>query len=122
VGSVFLSVVSTDPATLLGLGTWARIGAGKFLVGQDDADADFDTAEATGGEKTHTLTSNEMPAHSHVQQTLGTTSGGTAGLTRDASMSGSTVQVGVSTAATGGGAAHNNLPPYLVVYIWKRTA
>src|SRR3990167_5515456 len=54
IGSVFLSVVATSPATLLGFGTWAAFGAGKMLVGRDGADADFDTAEETGGAKTHT--------------------------------------------------------------------
>ncbi len=52
VGSVFISVVSTDPATLLGYGTWSAIAAGKVLVGLDSGDANFDTAEETGGAKT----------------------------------------------------------------------
>lgn len=56
VGSVFLSVVSTDPATLLGYGTWSAIAAGKVLIGLDSGDADFDTAEETGGTKTVTST------------------------------------------------------------------
>lgn len=54
VGSVFLSVVSTDPATLLGYGTWAAFGAGRMLVGFDSGDAAFDTDEETGGAATHT--------------------------------------------------------------------
>lgn len=66
VGAVFLAVVSTNPATLLGYGTWAAFGAGRMLVGLDAADADFDTAEETGGAKTHTLTVAEMPAHTHT--------------------------------------------------------
>lgn len=52
IGSVFTGVVSTSPATLLGYGTWAAIGAGRVLVGRDPADTDFDTAEETGGAKT----------------------------------------------------------------------
>lgn len=67
VGSIFMSVVPTDPNTLLGGGTWARIAKGKVLVGVDEADTQFDTVEETGGEKTHTLTSAEMPAHTHTQ-------------------------------------------------------
>jgi hypothetical protein len=52
VGSVFISVVSTNPGTLLGYGTWAAFGAGRVLVGLDSGDTDFDTAEETGGAKT----------------------------------------------------------------------
>jgi microcystin-dependent protein len=67
VGSVFIAVVSTSPATLLGFGTWAAFGAGRVLVGRDAGDPDFDTAEEIGGAKTHTLTNSEMPVHTHVQ-------------------------------------------------------
>lgn len=67
VGSVFISVVSTNPGTLLGFGTWSAFGAGRVLVGLDSGQTEFDTVEETGGAKTHTLTSAEMPAHTHVQ-------------------------------------------------------
>lgn len=76
VGSVFISVVSTNPATLLGYGTWSAIGAGRVLVGLDSGDTDFDVVEETGGAKTHTLTAAEMPAHTHVDQRFPTTTGG----------------------------------------------
>lgn len=136
VGSVFLSVVSTNPGTLLGFGTWSQIAGGRMLVGQTGGDADFDTAEETGGAKTVTLTSNEMPSHTHVQNAhshtmrhFPTATGSSTGNTIDTSMSGtqtnSTLTTADATAVnqnTGGGAAHNNLPPYLVVYVWKRTA
>jgi hypothetical protein len=58
VGSVFIAVVSTDPATLLGYGTWAAFGAGKVLIGLDSGDTDFDTAEETGGAKTKTISAH----------------------------------------------------------------
>lgn len=67
VGSVFIAVVSTDPATLLGYGTWSQIAGGRMLIGQTSGDADFDTAEETGGAKTHTLTEAQIPSHTHVQ-------------------------------------------------------
>lgn len=77
VGAVFISVVSTDPATLLGYGTWSAIGAGKMFVGRDSGDTDFDTAEETGGAKTKTIAQENLPnistgagtAHTHVQDT-----------------------------------------------------
>lgn len=67
VGSVFVSVVSTNPALLLGIGVWQAIAAGRVLVGVDTGDADFDAAEKTGGAKTVTLTEAQIPAHTHVQ-------------------------------------------------------
>lgn len=54
VGALFFAGVATDPATLLGYGTWARVAEGRFLVGQADGDTAFDTAGETGGAKTHT--------------------------------------------------------------------
>jgi hypothetical protein len=60
VGSVFISVVSTNPNTLLGGGTWAAFGAGRVLVGIDAGQTEFDTVEENGGAKTHTLTSRML--------------------------------------------------------------
>lgn len=65
VGYIYMSVLSTSPETLFGGGTWVRIGQGRVLVGQDSTQTEFDTAEETGGEKTHTITVNELPAHAH---------------------------------------------------------
>ena len=119
VGSIYTSVVATNPATLLGVGTWAAFGAGKVMVGIDSSDTAFDTVEETGGAKTHTLTINEMPSHTHTT----TNSGDEAGHGKPATGSSSPEGSGVHTSnATGGGAAHNNLQPYIVVYMWKRTA
>ena len=122
VGSVFISVVSTNPNTLLGYGTWSAIGAGRTLVGLDAGQTEFDTVEETGGAKTHTLSAAEMPAHTHVLTELrdATTGGATTNIALTADTS-STTGTKVS-GSTGGGGAHNNLQPYLVVYFWKRTA
>ena len=116
--SVYINAsVSTNPATLLGFGTWAAFGAGRVMVGLDSSDTDFDSAEETGGAKTHTLTVNQIPAHTHTIDTSDQPSG-----------SGSVEIAGGSpvgtklTQSTGGGQAHNNLQPYIVVYMWKRTA
>ena len=116
VGSVYTSVVATDPSTHFG-GTWEAIGAGKVLVGIDASDADFDTVEATGGSKTHTLTIDELPAHTHSMTIENTQGAGSAGAENGTS-SFSTVD----TSSTGGDTAHTIVQPYLVVYMWKRTA
>lgn len=118
VGSIYMSVNNTNPGTLFG-GTWKQI-KGKFLVGVDSSDTDFNISEKTGGEKTHTLTIEEMPSHKHTQNYVGVDwyQHGTSG-NWDIS---STREPFRETGSTGGGKAHNNLPPYLTVYMWKRTA
>jgi hypothetical protein len=137
VGSVYISVVSTNPATLLGVGTWAAFATGRTLVGIDAGQTEFDTVEETGGAKTHTLTSSEMPSHTHTITDPGHTHTQTTSATDGASgradaSSGGTIYnnvaninsntTGITINNTGGGGAHNNLQPYIVVYIWKRTA
>jgi len=154
IGSIFLSVVATNPGTLLGFGTWVAFGAGKTIIGLDPTDTSLDTVKETGGAKTHTLTAAEMPAHTHTQdahnhgvtdaghshyeQSYDTTTGASWGLTIDYSMSGATRVMNIDTQTTttgitvdaatavnqtaGSGGAHNNLPPYIVVYMWERTA
>lgn len=115
VGSIYMSVNSTSPATLFG-GTWQRI-QDCFLLAAGSTYA----AGATGGEAEHTLTINEMPSHSHDSETWSY---------RDGSLynwfttsPGSHVDWKQTTINnTGGGAAHNNMPPYLAVYVWQRTA
>jgi hypothetical protein len=67
VGSIYVATVSTNPATLLGFGTWSAFGTGRTLVGIDAGQTEFDTVEETGGEKTHVLTIAELASHTHVQ-------------------------------------------------------
>lgn len=136
VGSVFIAVVSTNPGTLLGYGTWSAFAAGRVLVGLDAGQTEFDTVEETGGEKTHTLTESEMPSHTHVQDPHShvenqnsTTTGGLAGWGARDTSTNTSIATGYSTApttavnqSTGGGGAHNNLQPYITVHMWKRTA
>ena len=120
VGSIYINATNnTNPGTLLGFGTWAAFGAGRVPVGIDSSDSDFDTAEETGGAKTHTLTTSELPAHTHTVETK--VSSGVNG-TFPLGSSGSTSQGTRASGSTGSGSAHNNLQPYIVVYMWKRTA
>lgn len=142
VGSIYTNATSsTNPSTLLGFGTWTRFGEGRVLVSQNGSDSDFDTAEETGGSKTHALTEAEMPKHYHSvrgpngpftggQQSGSTTNGGLygGGTPDDGTVAYGTESVGGGAASgsasqgTGNGNAHNNLQPYIVVYMWKRTA
>jgi len=120
VGSIYINATNpTNAGTLLGFGTWAAFGTGRVPIGIDASDTDFDTAEETGGSKTHTLTTAEMPAHTHtitVYNESGSPDGFVGGDSSDEA-------IGTpSTNSTGGGGAHNNLQPYIVVYMWKRTA
>ena len=108
------------PLNCWGGGTWTRIAQGRTLVGLDENDSDFKTSEKTGGEKTHKLTVNEMPSHKHkyyspiVQQ---------ASASSNSSIFGNyNKQYIIQTDSSGGDQAHNNLQPYYVTYIWKRTA
>ena len=122
VGSIYINAaVATNPGTLLGFGTWAAFGAGRVIVGLNAADSDFDTAQETGGSKTHTLTTAELPSHTHTVSIPSSENGGSSNdhaLFPDGTSSGETFTSG----ATGGGSAHNNVQPYVVVYMWRRTA
>jgi len=119
IGSIYTSVVSTNPNTLFSFGTWTAFASGRTLVGLDSGQAEFDTVEETGGAKTHTLLTAEMPAHTHglkKQVNLNFTGSGLNPIGDDGAFGGAV------TDTTGGGGAHNNLQPYIVVYMWKRTA
>ena len=172
VGSIFLSVVNTNPSTLLGGGTWVAFAAGRVLVGVSAAEIEFDTLEETGGAKTVTLTEAQLPAHTHVQNahthvqdahthvqnshnhtqnsfaprivnsgTAGTVGvqGASTASNSNASNAATTATNQVATAVnqnatatnqnatavnqnTGSGSTHDNLQPYIVVCMWKRTA
>ncbi len=122
VGSIYINAaVATNPGTLLGFGTWAAFGAGRVIVGLNAADSDFDTVQETGGAKTHTLTTAELPSHTHTVSIPSSENGGSSNdhaLFPDSTSSGETFTSG----ATGGGGAHNNVQPYIVAYMWRRTA
>ena len=119
VGSIYISTVETSPEELFG-GTWEQV-QDTFLwcAGTNHP------AGSTGGEETHTLTVEEMPSHQHGYYTSPL-------FFADYDASGGDVIAPVKTNTTkalvyptyptGGGAAHNNMPPYLAVYAWKRVA
>ena len=118
VKSIYISYSHTSPASLFG-GTWERI-TNAFLWAVDASG----TIGTTGGEQTHTLTVNEMPKHSHGQY-VAESSGGSTSVNHDYngwSSTGTTVWQGFNTGSAGGSAAHNNMPPYIQVSIWRRTA
>lgn len=143
IGTIYTNKTdSRNPSVIFGIGTWAAI-AGKVVVGLDSGQTEFDTAGETGGEKTHTLIESEMPVHTHLQNSHnhpqdphthfgnGSTSGsGLAGVTGPLStnprnVSTTTATNQASTAVNqnaGSSSAHNNLQPYVVCYVWERTA
>ena len=145
VGTVYTNATSsTNPATLLGFGTWTAFGAGKVMVGLDSGDATFSTVGNTGGSKdaitvshTHTATSTVTdPTHRHYVGSNDSTAdnGGNATqeFVRDAgsgngpstytNYASTGISVSTSVASTGSSATGANLMPYVVVYLWKRTA
>lgn len=119
VGEILTTRRSGNPSTWLGFGTWERYGQGRVLVGYDEGDASFNSLDKTGGAKTHVLTVAELPAHNH--NLLYGTGTSTPSIDRGSSGS-STAQDSNVIGNTGGGQAHNNLQPYITVFMWKRTA
>ena len=180
VGSVFIAVVSTSPATLLGYGTWSAFAAGRVLIGRDSGDVDFDTAEEVGGAKTstallahthgitdggHNHTQNAhthtQDAHNHTQNshthpitsqtattgsatsyehgTLDTSSAETeatevtgattatnqtaVAVNQNTTATNNSATTGITaTDSAGSGSSFSIMNPYIVVYMWKRTA
>ena len=106
VGSIYMSVNNTNPSTLFG-GTWSQI-KDRFLL----ACGDTYSNGSTGGEATHTLTVNEMPANYIKTTSSGTSSDGY--ISRGGYNSDGIFNVGGTTQP------HNNMPPYFAVYIWQR--
>lgn len=123
VGSIYLSVNNTNPSTYFD-GTWELVAQGRTLVGVNSSDSDFNTAKKTGGEKTHTLTIDEMPSHNHGQSLSGTDiDEGNAYYSWSFRDSKTRNYYGSDLAQyTGGGQPHNNMPPYFTCYIWLKTA
>lgn len=147
VGAIYMSTVSTNPATLFKIGNWEALPAGRVLLAQGTSTWGVNySAGSTGGEDKHTLTINELAPHNHTGSATTSGSTHTHALTMQAShgksgnggvprFSDGDVWSGYKTqnlsAAgehshaitinnSGGGQAHNNMQPYLAVYMWKR--
>lgn len=114
IGSIYMSVNSTNPENFIG-GTWERI-QDKFLL----ASGSLYSAGSTGGEATHKLTIDEMPSHSHNAYLSGGSLASSAGRLLFETANGQEFYNSIKS--TGGDQPHNNMPPYLAVYVWKRTA
>ena len=133
IGSIYMNVNSTNPGTLFG-GTWEQI-QGRFLLGMSSSYP----AGSQGGEASHTLTTEEMPSHGHNPANeagyygfitnskksftvgdMGSQSG--SGRYYPYASAAFDISRNTLTGTTGGGKSHNNMPPYLSIYIWKRTA
>lgn len=112
-----------DHSNFLGF-TWEMISQGRVPVGLDTSDTDFNEIGKTGGEKTHTLTVNEMPSHKHnvsFSTVLGNAEQRLA-LGANSGTTGTTGVYGTPTVNAGGNQPHNNLQPYIVMAFWKRIA
>ena len=123
VGSIYLSVSGTDPQTLFG-GTWARL-EDVFLLAAGAKHA----AGSTGGEESHILTETEIAPHKHAMAYGPESSASSTGFSYGIAAGSATNSAGgrgyasnLGTFSAGGGQPHNNMPPYLAVYTWKRTA
>jgi microcystin-dependent protein len=121
IGSIYMSVNNVNPSTLFG-GTWESWGAGRVPIGVDTTQTEFATVEKTGGEKTHTLTIEEIPSHSHSTENVAAFNSESGGWTiPNGNYQPLKVQE-VLTKTTGGNQPHNNLQPYITCYMWKRVS
>ena len=137
VGSIYMnSSVTTNPATLLGFGTWVAFGAGRVPVGYNSSNSLFDTLEETGGSAdatlpshTHTATSTVTdPGHFHSNgfTGYGFTYGGGSNTQYSGSQNTGSKTTGITVATSnsteGSSATNANYQPYITVAMWKRTA
>lgn len=117
VGAIYLSTSSANPSILFG-GTWEAWGGGRVPVGVDTSNLKYLLPNMQGGEETHTLTVDEMPAHTHwIPQR--DNSGSTMAWTPE--VQNANYAYGSETTSRGGSQAHNNMPPYITCYMWRRT-
>ena len=116
VGSHYITTTADNPQVLFGRGVWSKIASGKTLLGANSTYA----LGSTGGESTHTLTINEMAGHTHNTAKVTHSRNGNNTGTNDHGRP--STDSGTYTGYTGGGAAHNNMQPYIKVIVWKRVS
>lgn len=130
VGSVYISVVNANPQTLFG-GTWESFATGMTLVGVDTSKQEFNTVMKSGGEMEHTITINEMPQHSHSDNSSYSGENSRKLAKWEVTNTGEGFQLSTANVTKyvitdplpeGGNQAHNNLQPYITVYMWRRVA
>lgn len=119
VGAIYMSTANVSPESFLG-GTWERYGKGRTLMGVDEENDNFNTVNKTGGEESHVLTISEMPAHAHNLATSSEDGTHIDGYYKVGSYNKNNDNL--TTSIVGGSQAHNNLSPYITVYMWERTA
>ena len=141
VGAIYISTTNTNPADLFGFGTWQRFGNGRTLVGVDEAVTAnisgetfgrLNEVQLTGGRNTHTMTTSQMPSHDHTQAAHshyiprllnGNNNGMSDGVTTFRQQGQHWLDEQTPAIYnTGGGQAHNNLQPYITVFMWRRSA
>lgn len=117
IGSLYFSMSTVNPSEIFGFGKWELIAKNSFLIGAGDT---YQVGE-TGGEATHTLTINEMPSHTHTYKVTAWVDK-TGDIVDHSNAEYIDYDIDRKTQATGGSQPHNNLPPYLAVYMWQRIA
>ena len=144
VGSIYMSTVSTNPATLFGFGTWEAMPAGRVLLAQGKSSwGTTYNAGSTGGEATHQLTVGELPSHTHMASTNTVedhthginllrnesndyspyaTNGGDSTTANTKTQPAGSHSHNIIIGNTGSNTAHNNMMPYIICYIWQRVS
>lgn len=124
VGAIYISVSSTNPASIFGFGTWVTTNtSGRMLIGVQSSNSRWNTPLETGGSETVTLTENQIPSHRHGGiYPSGARGGFTNAFDVDNPQDGADIGSEKYTTYTGGGQSHDNMPPFVAVYMWQRTA
>jgi microcystin-dependent protein len=119
IGIIYISTSSANPNTVYPDTTWVAWGSGRVPVGINTNDSSFNVVEKTGGEKTHTLTIAEMPNHSHTME-VGRPRNAVP--ERDPNDLDTCAWETRTTSSVGGNGSHNNLQPFIICFMWKRTS